>query len=50
MPEQMEIPNWIVNQIGKLTLENELLRAEVSALRSALSGEASESQESSSEE
>lgn len=41
MAEQMEIPNWIVNQIGKLTLENELLRAEVAALRNALSGEAS---------
>jgi hypothetical protein len=32
----LEIPNWVVNQIGKLTLENELLRSENAVLRSAI--------------
>jgi hypothetical protein len=32
----LEVPNWVVNQIGKLTLENELLRSENAVLRSAI--------------
>jgi hypothetical protein len=32
----LEIPNWVVNQIGKLTLENELLRSENAVLRNAI--------------
>lgn len=49
MAEQMEIPNWIVNHIGKLNLENELLKAEVAALRAALAGETAEDDETSEE-
>lgn len=41
MPEQqrgnnVEIPNWVVNQIGKLNLENEMLRNENTALRNLI--------------
>lgn len=32
----LEVPNWVVNQIGKLTLENELLRSENAVLRAAV--------------
>lgn len=32
----LEVPNWVVNQIGKLTLENELLRSENAVLRAAI--------------
>lgn len=46
MSEQMEVPNWIVNQIGKLTLENELLKAENATLRSMLSQQSSEQETS----
>lgn len=32
----LEVPNWVVNQIGKLTLENEVLRSENAVLRAAI--------------
>lgn len=35
----IEIPNWIVNQIGRLNLEIEVLRNENNALRAALNGQ-----------
>lgn len=35
-PEQTSIPQWVVNQIGRLSMEIEYLRNENAALRSAL--------------
>lgn len=32
----VEIPNWVVNQIGRISLENEILRSENAVLRANL--------------
>ena len=32
----LEIPGWVVNQIGRISLENEVLRSENAVLRANL--------------
>ena len=45
---ETQIPSWVVNQIGRMSIEIEYLKAENSALRSALATVQEKESESSS--